>query len=514
MIKRLRIWLLVAAVLTATCGLILTACGNGEEEHEHTVSSWEIYTAATCTEEGTERGVCTGCGETVERSTGKLPHSYEQVAVTQEPNCTQTGLATVRCTVCGAESTEVLPISHDWQTINAETITFATCVTEGRRDVKCRICGVEDVEITPALGHDWDYGDVIEEATCTQKGLIHAVCTRRNCGVEQDIETPALGHTWETSYTVDAKPSFEKEGSRSIHCVRCDEKKNVTVIPRLQADTEIGYELRLVRTNGDLLTVANVSYTIYDENGTPLENGSGTFRNGVSGTLPLLPKNYTVKVSGYPEGYTAEESYTAVPDNTNGNGNTVCDIVLTASLISEPAAASTTYRQGSVMHDFSYTDVVTNETITLSELLKTKKMVVLNFWYVGCVYCAEEFPELEELYGEYGDDVAIIAVNASHYLNMAADSLTSIRDYKTRNGYSFYFVEDPEEGAYLSKKFGVSGTPINYFIDGEGVVAAMVDGYVPDANMQRLRSVFERYAGTPAVAAASYEAILPDERRS
>ena len=38
-------------------------------------------------------------------------------------------------------------------------------------------------------------------------------------------------HTWEDHYTVDVYPTAEKDGTVSIHCTGCDEKKQETTLP-------------------------------------------------------------------------------------------------------------------------------------------------------------------------------------------------------------------------------------------------------------------------------------------
>ena len=47
----------------------------------------------------------------------------------------------------------------------------------------------------------------------------------------------------------------------------------------------------------------------------------------------------------------------------------------------------------------------------LAELLKTKKMVLINFWYTSCSWCVTEFPYMQESYDMYSEDVALIALD-------------------------------------------------------------------------------------------------------
>ena len=76
------------------------------------------------------------------------------------------------------------------------------------------------------------------EATCTEKGEKHGICTV--CGHEETREIEALGHEFANEFTVDKEATTTEEGSKSQHCLHagCTEKTNVTVIPKLTAGSE------------------------------------------------------------------------------------------------------------------------------------------------------------------------------------------------------------------------------------------------------------------------------------
>ena len=77
-----------------------------------------------------------------------------------------------------------------------------------------------------------------KEATCTEKGEKHGICTV--CGHEETREIEALGHEFANEFTVDKEATTTEEGSKSQHCLHagCTEKTNVTVIPKLTAGSE------------------------------------------------------------------------------------------------------------------------------------------------------------------------------------------------------------------------------------------------------------------------------------
>ena len=46
-----------------------------------------------------------------------------------------------------------------------------------------------------------------------------------------DTVIKALGHDWESDYTIDKEPTETEDGQKSIHCSRCDDVKDIVVIP-------------------------------------------------------------------------------------------------------------------------------------------------------------------------------------------------------------------------------------------------------------------------------------------
>ncbi len=65
--------------------------------------------------------------------------------------------------------------------------------------------------------------------TCTEKGLEYRICP--GCNDEETREPKELGHDFSAEWTIDSEASCEKEGSKSHHCSRCEEKTDITVIP-------------------------------------------------------------------------------------------------------------------------------------------------------------------------------------------------------------------------------------------------------------------------------------------
>ena len=99
----------------------------------------------------------------------------------------------------------------------------------------------EAISVKPQAGevvsHVFEW-TTTKEATCTEKGEKHGICTV--CGHEETREIEALGHEFANEFTVDKEATTTEEGTKSQHCLHagCTEKTNVTVIPKLTAGSE------------------------------------------------------------------------------------------------------------------------------------------------------------------------------------------------------------------------------------------------------------------------------------
>ena len=175
-----------------------------------------------------------------------------------------------------------------------------------------------------------------------------------------------------------------------LFTVACGEKKNESDGPKDNAE-KVEYSVTLKTAGGMVMSEIDV----YVYSGEELQDYAKTNAEGkISFNLPEYDK-YSITLSGVPKGYDVAESYAF-------DGKSA-DITLTSAVIADEELSTVSLKTGDVMRDFT---VATPDgtSITLSEVLKEKKMVMLNFWYTTCSWCLEEFPLMNELYGEYKDD--------------------------------------------------------------------------------------------------------------
>ncbi len=108
----------------------------------------------------------------------------------------------------------------------------ATCTLEGYTgDSYCTVCGkkVGSGTTIPANGHDYAEWVTVVEPKCEEQGVKSRIC--KVCQHTEIGKIDATGHDWDENFTIDQAPTCTVEGSKSIHCKKCDAKKDVTTIP-------------------------------------------------------------------------------------------------------------------------------------------------------------------------------------------------------------------------------------------------------------------------------------------
>ena len=177
---------------------------------------------ATCTETGfTEGSHCSVCGEvlTAQEEIPALGHTYGEYVVTTEPTCTESGVETKTCSVCGDE--QIRPVAARGHTPVTDPAKRPTCTETGLTEGShCSVCGevLTAQEETPALGHTYGEYVVTTEPTCTESGVETKTCSV--CGDEQIRPVAARGHTEVTDPA--KRPTCTETGlTEGSHCSVC-----------------------------------------------------------------------------------------------------------------------------------------------------------------------------------------------------------------------------------------------------------------------------------------------------
>ncbi len=135
----------------------------------------------------------------------------------------------VICTVCGTVVKEAQ--EHSFTTYTSDS--NAGCLTDGTKTAECDHEGCKQTKTVAdegsALGHDWGEWETITSPDCENTGSEKRICNR--CSLTETRDLDAAGHDWEEDFTVDQNATCTQEGSKSIHCKKCDAVKDSTSIP-------------------------------------------------------------------------------------------------------------------------------------------------------------------------------------------------------------------------------------------------------------------------------------------
>ena len=247
-------------------------------------------------------------------------------------------------------------------------------------------------------------------------------------------------------------------------------------------DNDYAYVYRIRVQNETGFGFADVTIT--------LKNGDtviATKNTNASGNANFLPSdiaevgNYTIVVENAPAGY----GLPIETQQTFAVSGTQVDVILTPTgLLQGTPPAGTRYKLGDVMYDFTVT-LCDNTTYTLSEVLKEKDLVLLNFWATWCGPCTEEFPSMHNAAIAYQDSVSVLAISTT-------DTKNGVAEFQSTHSYTAFNMAAAGSGN-LAGMFGVSGIPHSVMIDRYGVVVYNEVGSMPSVSAFTVQ--FDKFVG-------------------
>lgn len=246
--------------------------------------------------------------------------------------------------------------------------------------------------------------------------------------------------------------------------------------------------------NSSQQPLADIGVYIYeDDTLTELVWYDTTDANGQMTFTCYTTGDYVAVLANVPASYIAEDYYPITGELTQ--------IVLRAGTIEALGDEVITFSLGDQMLDFTIVDTDGVEH-TLSEILKTKKAVMLNFWFIECQPCNLEFAYMVEAYEKYSDDIEILAMNPVNTDEAA------IAAFKEQMGLTFPVAMVDPMWADMMK---VLAYPTTVIIDRFGNISLVHTGMIEDT--KTFEQVFKYFASVDyeSNAVTNIEHILVEE---
>lgn len=96
------------------------------------------------------------------------------------------------------------------------------------------------------------------------------------------------------------------------------------------------------------------------------------------------------------------------------------------------------------------------------------KIVVLNFWFIGCPPCKAEIPELNKLMAENASDPNVI------FIAVGLDDAGEIKEFTKQHLFNYRQVADARR---FCDAYGITLYPTNVIIDKKGVIQYSAVGF-------------------------------------
>ena len=106
------------------------------------------------------------------------------------------------------------------------------------------------------------------------------------------------------------------------------------------------------------------------------------------------------------------------------------------------------------------------------------KVTVINFWATWCTPCVAELPYFAELYAEYGDEIALVAIHS----NLVTDDVDR---FLAKENLDMPFALD-KTGAVIKSLGGSTQLPMTVIVDADGKIVYNKVGSVTLAVLEGL----------------------------
>lgn len=141
------------------------------------------------------------------------------------------------------------------------------------------------------------------------------------------------------------------------------------------------------------------------------------------------------------------------------------DSAITSTIMQSASSEISNYKmEGKKLPDFNFTDlngVVYNRANTKGKIL------ILKCWFIHCVACVKEFPELNQLVKDYRQDKNVI------FLSLASDNKNDLINFLKKKQFNYAVI--PNSDMYMKQSLGVQSYPTHLFVDENGKIQKVVN---------------------------------------
>lgn len=136
-------------------------------------------------------------------------------------------------------------------------------------------------------------------------------------------------------------------------------------------------------------------------------------------------------------------------------------------------------KEGEALPEFDFVDLDGNK---YNKKTTKGKIKVIKCWFINCVVCVQEFPELNDLYDRYegNDNVA--------FLSLAFDKPEKLKKFLVKKEFRYPVIA--EQKKYMSKKLEIKQYPTHLIVDEDNNIIKMVN------NVKALTVILDQLIGS------------------
>lgn len=215
---------------------ICSICSNAQQETisatGHSYGSWTTTKAATCDTNGLKTRTCSKCSNAQQEVIAATGHTWDEGKVTTTPtSCSDMGVCTYTCTVCGKTKTTQIKGNHSFGDWTYEEYTYkqdGVSRTSHRKVRSCTKCGYSEYGNTP--DHPCTQGcknhtvTTVKAGTCSTAAVMRSTCNI--CGWSVDYEGSKGTHTLveKSVHLSDYGPYTNELDATVSECTSCGTK--------------------------------------------------------------------------------------------------------------------------------------------------------------------------------------------------------------------------------------------------------------------------------------------------